>query len=358
MGLDSYVTLGNSGLRVSPMALGTMVLGDPSWGADQAESEGILSRYIDAGGNFVDTANGYADGRSEAILGEYLAERKGLRDRIVIATKFGGNMFPGDPNGGGAGRKALLRQAEESLRRLQTDYIDLYWLHNADRHTPIAETMATLDDLVRSGKVRYVGLSDTPAWKVARAATIAEFRGWAPVSAIQIEYSLLERTVEGELLPMAAELGLGVTPFSPLASGVLSGKYTREVRSPAGSGRAPLVAKHLDEPTFTLLDELGRIAGDLETTVAAVALAWVQSRSEVTSTIVGARSVKQLDANLAALQISPSADQLARLDALSKPTLNFPAAFLEEVAVPWQQGGTTINGVTSAASVAVLDEVR
>ena len=171
MQLGSFRTLGRSGLRVSPITLGAMTFGDGSWGADDQASTALLDRYLNAGGNCIDTANVYNDGRSEETIGAYLGKRPGLRDRLVIATKFAGGMFPGDPNGGGAGRKAILQQVEGSLRRLGTDYIDLYWQHNWDRHTPLEETVSTLDDLVRAGKIRYIGLSDTPAWAVARAAT-------------------------------------------------------------------------------------------------------------------------------------------------------------------------------------------
>ncbi|WP_327292771.1 aldo/keto reductase [Streptomyces sp. NBC_01198] len=347
MGLDSYRTLGPSGLRVSPLALGTMTFGDASWGADADTSHRIIDRYVEAGGNFLDSANGYNDGKSEETIAGYLAKHPGVRDRLVLATKFGGNMFPGDPNGGGAGRKAIMQQVEASLRRLGTDYIDLYWQHNFDRHTAIQETMATLDDLVRAGKIRYIGLSDTHAWEVARAGTIAEFRGWSPVAAIQVEYSLLQRTVEGELFGVARELGLGVTPWSPLASGVLSGKYSRDNPAPEGSGRANWTAGRLNESTFALLDVLQRIASDLNASVAAVALAWVRARPEVTSTIIGARTVQQLDANLASLDVSVPDEQLAELSALTAPKLDFPADFVNDVAIPWQQGGTTIDDVPS-----------
>ncbi|MYS23835.1 Predicted oxidoreductase [Streptomyces sp. DvalAA-14] len=347
MGLDSYRTLGRTGLRVSPLTLGAMTFGDASWGADTETSHRIIDRYRERGGNFLDSANGYNAGKSEETLGSYLAQHPGVRDRLVLATKFGGNMYPGDPNGGGAGRKAIMQQVEESLRRLGTDYIDLYWQHNFDRHTPIEETMATLNDLVRAGKIRYIGLSDTHAWEVARAGTIAEFRGWAPVAAIQVEYSLLQRTVEGELFGVAREFGIGVTPWSPLASGVLSGKYSRSNSAPEGSGRAQWAAAHLTEKTFTLLDVLQRIADDLNASVAAVALAWVRSRAEVTSTIIGVRTVKQLDDNLASLDVTIPDEQLAELAELTAPQLDFPAAFVTETAVPWQQGGTTINGVSS-----------
>jgi aryl-alcohol dehydrogenase-like predicted oxidoreductase len=232
MSLDSYITLGRSGLRVSPFCLGTMTFGDDlGWGASPEDSEAMIAAYLDRGGNFIDTANIYTNGHSEKIIGDFFAKSGVRRDRAVIGTKFFGSLFEGDPNGGGAGRKALMQQAEASLRRLQTDYIDLYWLHNWDRATPIEETLRGLEDLVTSGKARYIGLSDLPAWKVAEAQTIAHFRGWSPVIALQLEYSLLERTVEGELIPMAQSMGIGVMPWSPLKNGFLSGKiHTRQRR--------------------------------------------------------------------------------------------------------------------------------
>lgn len=213
MPLDHYVTLGHSGLRVSPFCLGAMSFGeDLGWGSSVADSEAILTRYLELGGNFIDTANGYTRGHSEKIIGDFFAARHGRRDRTVIATKFFVNLFAGDPNGGGGSRKAIVAQCDESLRRLQTDYIDLYYLHNWDRFTPIEETMSALDDLVTAGKVRYIGFSDTPAWKVAQAQLIAHFRGWAPIAGLQIEYSLGERTVEGELIPWRRNSALECCP--------------------------------------------------------------------------------------------------------------------------------------------------
>jgi aryl-alcohol dehydrogenase-like predicted oxidoreductase len=214
--LRSYVSLGRSGVRVSPLCLGAMTFGeDWGWGSSVEESKQILDRYTDLGGNFVDTANGYTKGHSEAIIGEHIGRHPSRRDRLVIATKFLTNMYRGDPNGGGAGRKSLVSACENSLRRLQTDYIDLYWMHFWDRLTPIEETMRALDDLVAAGKVRYIGFSDTPAWKVAQAQTTTLLKGWSPLIALQLEYSLLERTIEGELIPAALEYGLGVTPVVP-----------------------------------------------------------------------------------------------------------------------------------------------
>jgi aryl-alcohol dehydrogenase-like predicted oxidoreductase len=344
MALTDYVTIGTSGLRVSPFCLGAMTFGeDWGWGSSVAESEAILSRFLERGGNFIDTANVYTKGHSEQIIGALIGHDRGRRDRIVIATKFFGNLYPGDPNGGGAGRKTIVASCEQSLRRLQTDYIDLYWMHCWDRHTPIEETMRALDDLVTAGKVRYIGFSDTPAWKVAQAQTIARFRGWAPLVALQIEYSLLERTVEGELITMALEMGLGVTPWSPLKSGVLSGKYTRANAGTVKADRGERVTQNLGEKVYAIIDELIAIGKELNASPASVALAWVQGRPGVASTIIGARRLDQLDQNLAALDLRLAAEQIARLDKLSKPTLCFPMQFLN-VASTFSQGGTTVNG--------------
>ncbi len=347
MALTDYVTLGRSGLRVSPFCLGAMTFGeDWGWGSSVAESEAIISRFMERGGNFIDTANVYTKGHSEKIIGDFVGRDHARRDRIVIATKFFGNLFPGDPNGGGAGRKTIVSSCEQSLRRLQTDYIDLYWMHCWDRFTPVDETMRALDDLVTSGKVRYIGFSDTPAWKVSQAQTVAHFRGWAPLVALQIEYSLLERTVEGELVPMALEMGLGVTPWSPLKSGVLSGKYTRENAASVKADRGERVTQNLGEKVYSIIDELIATGKELGSSPASIALAWVQGRPGVASTIIGARRMDQLDQNLAALDVMLSRDQVARLDKLSKPTLGFPMQFLN-VASMFSQGGTTVNGEAS-----------
>jgi aryl-alcohol dehydrogenase-like predicted oxidoreductase len=347
MPLNHYVTLGRSGLRVSPFCLGAMTFGeDWGWGSSVAESEAIMARFLERGGNFIDTANVYTKGHSEKIIGDFIGRDRARRDRTVIATKFFGNLYSGDPNGGGAGRKAIAASCEQSLRRLQTDYIDLYWMHSWDKFTPVEETMRALDDLVRAGKVRYVGFSDTPAWKVAQAHTIAQFRGWTPLIALQIEYSLIERTVEGELIPMALELGLGVTPWSPLRGGALSGKYTRENAGTAKADRGERVTQFLDERTFAILDELARIGKRHETTPAAIALAWVQSRPGVASTIIGARRLEQLGQNLAALDVDLTPEESASLDTLSRPALNFPANFLKSANM-FMHAGATVNGEKS-----------
>jgi aryl-alcohol dehydrogenase-like predicted oxidoreductase len=356
MPLNHYITLGRSGLRVSPFCLGAMTFGEElGWGSSVKDSEAILDHFFERGGNFIDTANAYTKGHSEKIIGDHIGRHPSRRQRAVIATKFFGNLYLGDPNGGGAGRKAIMSSCEHSLRRLQTDYIDLYWMHCWDKFTPIEETMSALDALVTSGKVRYIGFSDTPAWKIAEAQLTARFRGWAPLIALQIEYSLLERTVEGELIPMARELGLGVTPWSPLKSGVLSGKYTRENAGKVQPDRGAWVSSSLHEKAYTVIDELIKVARALETTPARVALAWVQSRPGVASTILGARTIAQLDDNLAALDVQLKPEHLAALEAVSRPALNFPADFLRNAGF-FSQGGTTVNGESAPVSPMIPED--
>lgn len=355
MPLDHYVTLGRSGLRVSPLCLGAMTFGeDLGWGSSVDDSQQIMDRYIDLGGNFIDTANFYTKSHSEKIIGDHVGRHSEKRDRLVIATKFSGNLYPGDPNGGGSGRKSIVAACENSLRRLQTDYIDLYWLHNWDVHTPIEETMAALDDLVRAGKVRYIGVSDTPAWKVAEANVTARFRGWSSFIGLQIEYSLLERSVEQELVPMAHELGLGITPWSPLKSGLLSGKYTRKTKGDVESGRGALVAAHLHEETYALVDEMERIAASHDATVARVALAWVRQQPGVTSTIIGARRLSQLDDNVKSLDVTLTVEELGRLDGLTQPTLGFPQN-MQPIFPSIHHGGSTVNGVHGPLSPFVIE---
>jgi len=356
MPLDHYATLGRSGLRVSPLCLGAMTFGeDLGWGSSVEESQQIMDRYIDLGGNFIDTANFYTKSHSEKIIGDHLGRHPSRRDRLVIATKFSGNLYPGDPNGGGSGRKSIVAACDNSLRRLQTDYIDLYWLHNWDVHTPIEETMATLHDLVREGKVRYIGVSDTPAWKIAEANVTAHFRGWPAFIGLQIEYSLLERSVEQELVPMASELGLGITPWSPLKSGLLSGKYTRANAGQNKADRAAFLQGHLNEKTYAIVDELESIAKAHDSTVARVALAWVRAQPGVTSTIIGARRLTQLEDNVKSLDVVLTADESARLDALTKPTFGFPQN-MAPMFPAIHNGGTTVNGIPSALSPFVIEK--
>ena len=346
MPLDHYVTLGRSGLAVSPLCLGTMTFGEElGWGASETESKRVLDRYLDSGGNFVDTANFYTLGHAEKILGDHLGRNAARRQRAVIATKFFGLTQPGDPNSGGTSRKAISYACENSLRRLQTDYIDLYWMHAWDKHTPIDETMRALDDLIRSGKVRYLGFSDTPAWKVAEAQVSTRHGGLSPLIALQIEYSLLERTVEGELIPMAREMGLGVTPWSPLRYGILTGKYTRESAAKGEAARGAWVTLSLTDRAFAVVDAVKKVAGELDSTPARVALAWVMGRPGVTSPILGVRSVAQLEDNLKAMEVRLGAQHRKALDEVSQPMLSFPADFLTR-AGSFSRGGMTLNGET------------
>lgn len=347
MPLDHYVTLGRSGLRVSPFALGAMTFGDDpgSAGTTVAESERILSAYLDLGGNFIDTANFYANGHSEAILGDWFAARPGRRERVVLATKFFANLFPGDPNGGGAGRGAIVAQLEESLRRLRTDHVDLYWLHNWDRNTPIEETMRTLDDLVRAGKIRYVGFSNTPAWVTAQAQTLAVLRGWTPLVALQVEYSLLARTVEAELAPLALDQGLALVPWSPLKNGFLSGKYRRG--GPVTDSARTAYVGGPDEAQFTVIDAVAEVAAAAGSTPAAVALAWLRTRPGTVVPIFGVRRLQQLHDNLAALSVTLTPDQIRGLDEVSAPELPYPAAVNGTVRAMLQFAGTTVDGEPS-----------
>jgi aryl-alcohol dehydrogenase-like predicted oxidoreductase len=345
--LDAYVTLGRSGLRVSPFTLGTMTFGeDWGWGTSPEESKKILAAYVDRGGNSIDTANLYTNGHSEQIIGEFLAGQPALRDRLVLATKFFGNLYENDPNGGGPSRKAIVQQLENSLRRLQTDYIDLYWLHNFDPATPVEETLRTLDDLVSSGKIRYVGFSDIPAWATAEAATIARLRGWAPVTALQLEYSLLERTSEGELIPMAGAMGMGVMPWSPLRGGFLSGKYSSAKKTEVDTARARMPG----DADLVVIDALNAVAGELGVPSAQVALAWALGRPGISSVVIGARRMDQFETNLGALAVTLSEAHRAALDEVSAPTLNFPAENNAVLAPSLQFAGATVDGRPSTVS--------
>jgi aryl-alcohol dehydrogenase (NADP+) len=347
MPLDNYLTLGRSGLRVSPFALGAMTFGeDPgAAGSSVEESEKVLGTYLDRGGNFIDTANFYTNGHSERILGDWFAAHPGQRERVVVASKFFCNMFPGDPNGGGAGRGSIVAQLHETLRRLNTDYLDLYWLHNWDRNTPIEETMRALDDLVRAGKIRYIGFSNVPAWVTAQAQTTAVLRGWTPLIALQVEYSLLARTVESEVAPLAAQQGMALTPYSPLKGGFLSGKYRRDGEV-ADSARAAYLGGPTDAE-FEVIDSVAAIADELETTSAAVALVWLLARSQTVVPIIGARRLEHLEANLAALDVRLTPDHLRVLDEVSVPTLSYPAKMNGDTRTMLQFAGATVDGETS-----------
>ena len=350
MSLTAHATLGRSGLRISPFTLGTMTFGeDHGWGSSPADSKSMLAAYLDRGGNSIDTANIYTNGHAEAIVGEYFDGQSALRDRVVIGTKFFANLFEGDPNGGGPGRKAIVQQLDNSLRRLRTDYVDIYWMHNFDPTTPVEETLRALDDLVSDGKVRYVGFSDVPAWATAEAATIARMRGWAPVIALQLEYNLLERTSEGELIPMAQAMGMGVMPWGPLRSGFLSGKYSSGTTGAVDTTRAQLVGAP-SQADYAVIDVLNEVAHEVGANSAAVALAWIQGRPGITSTLLGARRLDQLQANLAALDVTLTETQRATLDEVSKPSLNFPAENNRSLSRSLQFAGSTVDGIPSAVS--------
>lgn len=353
MQLDDYRLLGRSGLRVSPLSLGTMTFGsDWGWGADDADARRLFDIYVDAGGNFIDTANLYTDGSAETLLGRFAA---GRRDRLVIASKYTLNPFPGDPNGGGNHRKNLMQSVEASLKRLGTDYLDLLYLHIWDGTTPVDEVMRGFDDLVRAGKIVYAGISDTPAWQVARMQTLAELRGWAPLIALQIEYSLAQRTVERDLVPMARELGLGVHAWSPLAMGILTGKYAaadlqasreRAVSSTPGGIRRDAAYAHdmLNERTLAIGEAVKAIASEAGHSPAQVALAWLLQRPGAPIPIIGARTPQQLQDNLGALAVALDPAQLQRLDAISAVELGFPHDFMRSP-IPQQlvSGGTRLQ---------------
>ena len=333
LALDTYRLLGRSGLRVSPLALGAMTFGtDWGWGADRGEARRIFDAYVDRGGNFIDTANQYTGGTSERLVGEFAADR---RDRLVLATKYTLSTRPGDPNSGGNHRKSMVRSVESSLSRLRTDYIDLLYLHAWDGMTPVEEILRAMDDLVRAGKVLYTGISDAPAWQISRMQAIADLRGWSPLVALQIEYSLIERTVERELIPMARELGLGVIPWSPLASGVLSGKYTAAdldvtvSADPVGTRKNVAAANGgLSRRGLAIADVVKQVAAEVDRTPAQVAIAWTLLDPSVTAPILGARTLAQLEDNLGALDVGLGDEQRARLDQASRIELGFPHDFL------------------------------
>ncbi|MFH1680844.1 MAG: aldo/keto reductase [Candidatus Eisenbacteria bacterium] len=319
-----YRLLGASGLRVSEICLGTMTFGEEwGWGASKEESRRIFETFTKQGGNFIDTANRYTEGTSEKWLGELVAAE---RERIVLATKYTLSVRFDDPNGSGNHRKNLFRSLDASLRRLGTEYIDLYWLHAWDYLTPIDEVMRALDDVVRAGKVLYVGVSDTPAWIVSRANTLASLRGWSPFVALQVEYSLIERTPERELLPMARALDLAVTPWAPLGAGLLTGKFTRG--KPAGETRLKPESGRLSERNLGVARELDAVAGAIERPPAQVALCWLRRRPGNIIPIVGARTAAQLEESLGCLEFELGDDEVRRLDEASRIPLGFPHDFL------------------------------
>jgi aryl-alcohol dehydrogenase-like predicted oxidoreductase len=335
-----YKLLGNSGLRVSELCLGTMTFGeDWGWGASPEESRKVYDTFLEAGGNFIDTANVYTNGTSERLLGEFM---HGQRERIVLATKYT-NAAPGtDPNAAGNQRKSMVQALEASLKRLKTDYIDLYWLHIWDQMTPIEEVMRAFDDLVRQGKILYAGVSDMPAWVVAQANTLADLRGWTPFVGLQVEYSLIERTTERELLPMAAGLGLGVTAWSPLARGVLTGKQLEAGGAKDSRQSHPGLKQFMasDARKEAIVREVVALARECGHSPAQVALAWLRQRATPVIPIIGARKLAQVKDNLACVDIRLEPAFLQRLDAVSRIEMGFPHdIFASEMARSLSFGG-------------------
>jgi aryl-alcohol dehydrogenase-like predicted oxidoreductase len=345
-----YFTLGHSGLRVSRLALGTMTFGtDWGWGADRGTARELFNAYIERGGNLIDTADLYTNGISEQWVGEFVRERQ-LRDRVVIATKFSYSADPTNPNAGGNGRKNILRAVEGSLKRLNTDFIDLYLLHAWDMVTPVEEVMRTFDDLVRSGKVRHVGFSNVPAWYASRAQTLAQVRDTEPLSALQLEYSLVERSIENEYVPLGQALGMGVMAWSPLGSGLLSGKYKPSQSRQFGEGRLQTVRdtnnpafQKLTDRNFAIVAELESVAQEVERSMAQVAINWVAGRPGVATVLVGATRKAQLEDNLAALDFELPAALRTRLDVASAPVAVSPYAFFTPSMQAMQTGQNVVG---------------
>src|ERR1700681_4380777 len=336
-----YRLFGNSGLRVSEASLGTMTFGDErGWGPPKAEAQKIYETYLAAGGNFIDTANFYTGGTSENFLGEFM---QGHRDSVVLATKYSLAAPGNDPNSAGNHRKNMMQAVEASLKRLQTHYNGLYWMHIWDGITPVEEVMRGLDDLVRQGKVLYVGISDAPAWWVAQANTLAELRGWTQFIGLQIEYSLIERTVERELIRMAKALNLGVLAWSPLARGVLTGKYHGEGKADGGRMTNQGLKDFLPEEqrAVPIISAVKSVSEQTGRSMAQVALAWLRHQTVPVIPIIGARKVSQLQDNLASLDLELSAEQLKSLDGASRIELGFPQSIYErEMVRSIRYGGT------------------
>lgn len=315
-----YRLLGRSGVRVSELALGTMSFGtDWGWGADEQESRRMFDAFANAGGNFLDTANVYTQGTSERYLGDFIASD---RDHWVVATKYTlAQLDPSDPNASGNHRKNMQQAVEASLDRLDTAYIDLLWVHAWDYLTRVDEVLRGLDDLVRSGAVLYVGISDTPAWVVSQANTMADLRGWTPFTALQLRYSLIDRTAERDLLPMAREFDLAVTPWSVLAAGVLTGKYNRD--DPPETGRAKEGAATV-ERNLEIAEVVIEVADEIGCSPAQAAIAWARQQRGVIIPLIGANNVKQLEDNLGAVDVTLDDGQLTRLDEASATDPGFP----------------------------------
>lgn len=351
MKLNQYVSLGRSGLKVSPICLGAMTFGEEwGWGSSEETAEAIFDAYVNKGGNFIDTADGYVNGKSEEFIGTFVADKK-LRDQLIIATKFTFCAQPGNPNAGGNGRKNIYRAIEGSLKRLKTDYIDLYWMHAWDMVTPVEEVLLTMNDLVKEGKIRYFGLSDVPAWYLAKMQTIADLKAMHKLIALQVEYSLLERTIENEHVPASMEFGVGICPWSPLASGMLTGKYKRESLS-NGEGRIskikdsgnPSFDKLLTEQNWKIVDAVVKVAREIGKTPAQVALNWVVTAPGITSTIIGASKLNQFEDNIGALNFLLAKEHRDILDEASAQTPSHPYVFFTEPMQAMINGNAKIIG--------------
>lgn len=368
MALTDYRTLGRSGLAVSPLSLGTMTFGAERWGSGETGSRAVFEAYVAAGGNLIDTADVYSGGRSEEMLGRFVAEG-GLRDRLVLATKAGFARERGHPLAGGNGAKNIHAALEGSLRRLQTDYVDLFWVHVWDTVTPAEEVLGTLGALVRAGKIRYFGLSNVPAWYLAKMATLAAARGGPGPIALQLEYSLVERSIEREHGPAAREFGLGILPWSPLAGGFLSGKYCREAVEAAGkapaspelptggaegdreastegrlSGSNPFGDSKFTARNWAVLDVVRSIADDMDRTPAEVSLAWAARQPGIASVIVGASRVEQLTANIGSLDIGFTPEQQRALEEAGAPEPVYPYPIFSPTIRRMVFGGSEVEG--------------
>ena len=325
-----YKLLGKSGLRVSELCLGTMTFGeDWGWGSSQEESRKIYDAFMEAGGNFIDTANVYTNGTSEKYLGEFIASD---RERVVLATKYTNGPANHNPNGAGNHRKNMVQSVEGSLKRLKTDYIDLLWLHTWDFMTPVEEVMRAFDDLVRAGKVLYIGISDAPAWIVSQCNMLAELRGWTPFIGLQIEYSLIQRTPERELVPMARTLDIGLTAWSPLASGWLTGKYSngngKEAESRRLDNESMSSFVQQNERNLQIASSVDSVAQEISCSSAQVALNWLRQQEVIP--IIGARKISQVKDNLDCINFSLSAEQIDKLNSVSAIELGFPHDFFNQ----------------------------
>jgi aryl-alcohol dehydrogenase-like predicted oxidoreductase len=346
-----YKLLGKSGLRVSELCLGAMTFGE-DWGsflkgASKEESKKIFNLFVQAGGNFIDTANIYQNGTSEKYVGEFIAPE---RDKFVLATKYTLTTNPNDPNAGGNHRKNLFQSVNASLKRLNTEYIDLLWVHIWDYMTPIEEVMRSLDDLIRSGKILYIGISDAPAWIVSRANTISELRGWSYFIGLQIMYSLIERTPERELLSMARSLDIGVTAWSPLGMGVLAGKYNKDNKNKEPKRfdpNHPMVSTFVNERNISIAKEVQAIANEIEKTPSQVALNWIinQKKKGVIIPILGVRTPAQMIDNLGCLEFKLDSEQMKRLNEKSKIELGFPYDFISSDVIRNQIYGNLYSSI-------------